>query len=115
MDREMDMKIAQEIYGWNTYEPVAQDVKGENAGRVLVPYPGYSDKLFEMGYSYNPKGKIGECIHVPNYTGQYHLALELAKKVKLPTPAHSLPTRSKDLAQACYDYFLMTNKKEDKE
>lgn len=51
MNRELDMKIAQQVYGWNTYEPVAPDAKGENAGRALVPYAGYSDYLFGLGYS----------------------------------------------------------------
>lgn len=105
MDRDFDMKIAQQVYGWNTYEPVVPDANGENAGRVLVPYAGYSDYLFGLGYTYNPKGKIGEGIHVPNYTGQYHLALKLAKDVKLPTPAHSLPTRAHDLAKMAFEYF----------
>lgn len=106
MDRDLDMKIAQQVYGWNTYEPVASDAKGENAGRVLVPYAGYSDWLFAQGYSYNPKGMIAECIHVPCYTRDYDKALELAKKVQLPIPAHSMPTRAHDLAKKAYEYHL---------
>lgn len=109
------MKIAQQVYGWNTYEPVAPDAKGENAGRALVPYAGYSDYLFGLGYSYPPKGKIAEYIHVPCYTSDFDKALKLAADVKLPTPAHSLPARAQDLAEMAFNYFLSNKKSDEKQ
>lgn len=105
MNRELDLLIAKEIEGWNVYEPVGKDCNGENAGQVLVPYSGYCEKLFKQGWYFPPKGKIGEGFFAPSYTSDYSKALELAAKVKLPTPAHSLPSSSGELAKLCYEYF----------
>lgn len=105
MNRELDLIIAKEIFGWNVYEPVAPDGNGENAGQVLVPYKGYSDWLFSQGYSYPPKGIIAEGFHTPTYCSDYRNALEVAKKVNLPTPAHQLPTNPEDLVKLAYGHF----------
>lgn len=112
MDKQLDMKIAQVVYGWNVYEKVGSDINGENEGQVLVPYSGYCLELFKEGYMFPPKGKIAESFFCPRYTSEYQTALELAKKVKLPTPAHELPSSAAELAKLAYEHFTTLSGKE---
>lgn len=105
MDRNLDLKIAKEIFGWNTYEKVGKDYDGQNGGEVLVPYKGYLDSLFKEGYTLPPKGKIAEGFFVPSYTRDLQSAMEVVRKVKLPMPAHELPSNPVNLCSLAYNHF----------
>lgn len=106
MNRDFDLKIAKEIYGWNEYEQIPPDVNGENGGKVLVPYKGYLKELFDAGYTLPPKGKIPEGFFVPNYSASFQSAFEVVRKVEMPTPAWKIPSNPDNILSFAYHYFL---------
>jgi hypothetical protein len=105
MNRELDLKIAKEIFGWNVYEDVPPDAHGKNESKVLVPYKGYLKHLCNEGYTFPNVGKLGEGYFTPTYTRDFHTAMEVVRKVELPTPACQLPSTPKELAKLAYDHF----------
>lgn len=106
-NREFDLIIAKEIFGWDTYEDIPPDVNGENAGKVLVPYKGYLKELFDAGYTLPHKGKVVEGSFTPQYSSSFENAFEVVRKVKLPTPAWELPANPRNLVAVAYDYFKL--------
>lgn len=110
MNREFDLIIAKEIFGWNVYEDIAPDANGENAGKVLVPYKGYLNELFETGYTLPPKGKLAEGFFTPQYCSDFNSAFEVVRKVKLPTAAWKLPSNPYNLVTLAYEYFKSKQK-----
>lgn len=105
MNRELDLKVAKEIFGWNAYEDIPPDARGENAGKVLVPYKGYLKRLYDDGYTLPRVGKLGEGYFTPTYCSDFNSAFEVVRKVKLPTPAYQLPSNPESLVTLAYEYF----------
>lgn len=110
MNRELDLKVAKEIFEWNTYEPIGPDADGENACQVLVPHEGYLKELFSQGYTLPRKGKIGEGFFTPQYCSDFSSAMEVVRKVRLPIPAYNLPANASNLVSLAYAYFKAKRK-----
>jgi len=85
-NRDLDAEVAKVILGWKLIGKVGKDYYGKNEGMILLPYDGYADDI-----AYPPTGKLHEAWLVPNYSGRLDLALELARKVKLPILAYEMP------------------------
>jgi hypothetical protein len=105
MKRDLDLKIAKEVFGWNTYEDVPPDAHGKNESKVLVPYKGYLKKICEEGYTFPNVGKLGEGHFTHTYTRDFYLAMEVVRKVQLPTPAYQLPSTPQALVELAYAHF----------
>lgn len=110
MNRDLDAKIAKDIYGW-VYVQIGKDYDGNNECEILWK----SNKIEQSVCNTLPfSGKIHEAYLVPNYSGDLYTALSLAIKVRLNVCVKDLPLNPEKIAELSYNYFLETKNKIDR-
>lgn len=108
MNRDLDAKIAKEIYDWSLIS-VSTDIDGENQCQVIFDP---QVKPTQEHYNLLPlKGKPHKAFFVPMYSNDLKLAIKLAKHIKLPISLLEVPTDPEEIAQLCLDYWLKQKNK----
>lgn len=110
MSRELDGKIAKDIFGW-VYVNIGKDYNGENECKILWE----SDKIEQNICNMLPNtGKIYEEYLVPRYSSDLYTALSLAIKVRLNVCVKDLSLDPEKIAELSYNYFLEIKTKTDR-
>lgn len=99
MNRELDTKIVRDVYKWQL-SSVGPDCNGENDCEVYTPHGTTA------GLDMPPKGTIHPGYFAPCFSSDLHVAITLAKYVKLPISLLETPTNPEKLAQMAYDYYM---------
>lgn len=101
MNRDLDAKIAQDIFGW-VLVPVSADANGENACEVLAPSANQNQDFYN---SLPLVGKPHVGFACRRYSCDWSEAIKLAKHVKLDVPIRLIPDSPMALAEMCYNWW----------
>ena len=108
MDRDLDAKIAECIFGWIPVS-VGLDYNGENSGEVL--YPPNETPTQDFYNSLPRVGKVHRGWYAPRYTSDLNLAINLCKHVGIPLLVNDMSNNPEVLSKQAFDYWTSSNKK----
>lgn len=101
MNRELDRRVVEEIFGWTLCVKVPKDYNGQNEGLIL----GSNPDMLGKDHQFPPTGKISETYAVPKYAGDLYNALQLAQHVGLPMDIKDIPINNPtSLVEKCLEW-----------
>ena len=86
MNRELDVKVAEKIYGFR-WEKTPPDANGEYGNEDILVPPWINHKT----WNYPPKGRISYDFFIPNYSSDLNKAWEIWNLMLTDFPSKKIP------------------------